>query len=99
MDSCKALHNDCSSSKMSRLQSCMFSTASLAVVLISNYNPLHSFSLKNGLSKLISLTGVYHHITLLSRSLVSFATVMQRSGAFYVEETLCDHQSNGYAGD
>lgn len=45
VDTSKALDNDCSSSKMSRLKGCMLSTASFTVVLISDSNPLYSFCL------------------------------------------------------
>ena len=42
----KAVDNNSSASKMARFQGCMLSTASLTIVLVSNYNPWLSLSLQ-----------------------------------------------------
>ena len=55
VDTCKTLDNDCSSSKMSRLKSCMFPTASFTIVLISDNNPFYSFCLQRNVADNIAL--------------------------------------------
>lgn len=46
MDSSKTLDNDCSSTEMSRLKSSMFTTAALAIVLLSNHTPINVLGLQ-----------------------------------------------------
>ena len=45
MDTCKALDDDSSSSKMPWLKSCMLPAASFSVILISNHNPVDTIGL------------------------------------------------------